>query len=106
MKNDFNLKGDSIIYMNDQALQYLHMKPNSTHMSERFDSFVLTYFAKSARYGGVINDFHVRDICNNTNGIILLTCRNIKQPLNISILVEGDPMEAYARIKEIYTVAN
>ena len=102
MKNDFNLKGDSIIYMNDQALKYLHMKPNSTHMSERFDSFVLTYFAKSARYGGVINDFHVRDICNNTKGIILLTCRNIKQPLNISILVEGDPMEAYARIKEMY----
>ena len=44
----------------------------------------------------------MRDICNNTKGIILLTCRNIKQPLNISILVEGDPMEAYARIKEMY----
>ena len=102
MKNDFNLKGDSIVYMNDKALQDLHMKPNSTHMSERFNSFVLTYFAKSARYGGVINDFHVRDIRDNTKGIILLTCRNITQPLNISILVDGNPVEAYAQIKKIY----
>ena len=102
LKKDFNQKGDYIVYLNDKALQYLQMDPNSTHPSERFEYFLPACFGINARYGGVLNDFHVRDIRNNTKGIVLLTCRNLANPLNISILVDGDPVEAYAKIKKLY----
>ena len=44
----------------------------------------------------------MRDIRQDIKGLIVLVCNKIIQPRNISILVEGDPMEAYAKIKEIY----
>ena len=101
-KEDFNLKGDSIVYLNGKSLYFLKMSPNSAHTSDRFNALIPLLLGGNPRYGGVINDFNVRDIRNHTQGLILLTCKNITQPRNISILVKGDPAEAYAKIKDIY----
>ena len=101
VKKDFNVHGDSIVYLNDKALYYLKMEPNSAKTSDRFGLMSLL-FGGNPRYGGIINDFKVRDIRQDIKGLIVLVCNKIIQPRNISILVEGDPMEAYAKIKEIY----
>ena len=101
VKKDFNVHGDSIVYLNDNALYYLKMEPNSAHTSGRFGIMPLL-FGGNPRYGGIINDFKVRDIRQNIKGLIVLVCNKIIQPRNISILVEGDPVEAYKQIKDIY----
>ena len=101
VKKDFNVKGDSIVYLNDKALYYLKMEPNSAHTSDRFGIMPLL-FGGNPRYGGIINDFKVRDIRQDIRGLIVLVCNKIIQPRNISILVEGNPVEAYTQIKDIY----
>ena len=102
MKNNLNLKGDSIVYLNGKSLYFLKMSPNSTHTSDRYNALIPLLLNGNARYGGIINDFNVHDIRNYTQGLILQTCKNITWPRNISILVEGNPTEAYAKIKDIY----
>ncbi len=102
LKKDFNVKGDSIVYINGKSLQYLQMEPGSKETSDRFDGITQIFFSKNIRYGGVINDFKTRDVRQETRGIIVQVCRNVEQPRDISILVEGDPMEAYAKIKSVY----
>ena len=101
VKKDFNVHGDSIVYLNDNALYYLKMEPNSAHTSGRFGIMPLL-FGGNPRYGGIINDFKVRDIRQDIKGLIVLVCNKIIQPRDISILVEGDPVEAYMQIKDIY----
>ena len=101
VKKDFNVKGDSIVYLNGKSLQYLQMEPNSAHTSGRFGIMPLL-FGGNPRYGGIINDFKVRDVRQDIRGLIVLVCNKIIQPRNISILVEGNLVEAYTQIKDIY----
>ena len=102
VKKDFNVHGDSIVYLNGKSLQYFQMEPNSAHTSGRFDGIIQIIFSKNARYGGIINNFKVRDVRHETKGLIIQVCKNIEQPRDISILVEGNPVEAYATIRQIY----
>ena len=102
LKNDLRTKGDSIVYVNDMALNALKMKPTDTHFSSRYDSIRFAYFRPDAQFGGVLNDFRLRNILEDKHPTLVQLCNKIEEPWEISILVEDDPIEAYARIKEVY----
>lgn len=102
LKNDLHAKGDSIVYLNDMALEALQMKPTDRHLSNRYDQIRFGCFGKEAQFGGVLNDFRIRNILEEQHPLLVQVCNNIKEPWNISILVSGDPIEAYAKIKEVY----
>lgn len=102
LKNDLHAKGDSIVYINDMALEALQMKPTDRHLSNRYDQIRFGCFGKEAQFGGVLNDFRIRNILEEQHPLLVQVCNNIKEPWNISILVSGDPIEAYAKIKEVY----
>ena len=102
LKNDLHAKGDSIVYLNDMALQALQMKPTDRHLSNRYDQICFNSFRPGARFGGVLNDFRLRNILEDKHPTLVQVCNKIEEPWSISILVEGDPVEAYAQIKKIY----
>ena len=102
LKNDLHAKGDSIVYLNDMALEALQMKPTDRHLSNRYDQIRFGCFGKEAQFGGVLNDFRIRNILEEQHPLLVQVCNKIKEPWNISILVSGDPIEAYAKIKEVY----
>ena len=102
LKNDLHAKGDSIVYLNDMALEALQMKPTDRHLSKRYKEVRYSYFGKEAQFGGILNDFRIRNILEEQHPLLVQVCNKIKKPWNISILVSGDPIEAYAKIKEVY----
>ena len=102
LKNDLHAKGDSIVYLNDMAMKALQMKPTDRHMSSRYDQIRFGYFRKNAEFGGVLNELRIRNILEEQHPLLIQACNNIKEPWNISILVSGDPIEAYAKIKDVY----
>ena len=102
LKNDFGAKGDSIVYLNDMAMKALKMKPTDTHLNERYEQVRFGEFAKNAQLGGIFNDFRIRNILEEQHPMIVQICKNVEEPWDISILVEGDPVEAYAKIKDVY----
>lgn len=102
LKNDLHAKGDSIVYLNDMALEALQMKPTDRHLSKRYEQIRFGSFGKGAQFGGILNDFRIRNILEEQHPLLVQVCNNIKEPWNISILVSGDPIEAYAKIKEVY----
>ena len=102
LKNDLHAGGDSIIYLNDMAIRALQMKPTDTHLNNRFERIRFSEFASHARFGGIINNFRIRNILEQDCPLIIQVCRKIEHPWNISILVEGDIIDAYAEIKKVY----
>lgn len=102
LKNDLHAEGDSIVYLNDMALEALQMKPTDRHLSKRYEEIRFDYFRKDAEFGGVLNELRIRNILEEQHPLLVQVCNNIKEPWNISILVSGDPMEAYAKIKDVY----
>ena len=102
LKNDLHAKGDSIVYLNDMALEALQMKPTDRHLSKRYEQIRFGSFGKGAQFGGILNDFRIRNILEEQHPLLVQVCNKIKKPWNISILVSGDPIEAYAKIKEVY----
>lgn len=102
LKNNLHAEGDSIVYLNDMALEALQMKPTDRHLSKRYKEVRYSYFGKEAQFGGILNDFRIRNILEEQHPLLVQVCNNIKEPWNISILVSGDPIEAYAKIKEVY----
>ena len=102
LKHDLHAEGDSILYMNDLALKAFHMKPTDTHMSDRYDAGYFWRFPKNPTLGGVINDIRLRNILEEQRPIMLMITKKVVEPWCISVQVEGDPVEAYAKIKDIY----
>ena len=102
LKNDLHAKGDSIVYLNDMALEALQMKPTDRHLSKRYEQIRFGSFGKGAQFGGILNDFRIRNILEEQHPLLVQVCNKIKKPWNISILISGDPIEAYAKIKEVY----
>ena len=102
LKHDRHAEGDSIIYLNDMAMKALHMKPTDTHISDRYDAGKLSMFPQNPQFGGVINDIRVCSILMPQRPILILVTDKIESPTDITINVEGDPVEAYAKIKDIY----
>ena len=102
LKNDLHAKGDSIVYLNDMAMKALQMKPTDRHLSSRYEQIRYGYFRKNAEFGGVLNELRIRNILEEQHPLLVQACNNIQNPWNISILVSGDPVEAYAKIKDVY----
>ena len=102
LKHDLHAEGDSILYMNDLALKAFHMKPTDTHMSDRYYHGYFWRFPKNPTLGGVINDIRLRNILEEQQPIMLLITKKVVEPWVVSVQVEGDPVEAYAKIKDIY----
>ena len=102
LKHDLHAEGDSILYMNDLALKAFHMKPTDTHVSDRYDHRYFWSFPENPTLGGVINDIRLRNILEEQRPIMLLITKKVVEPWCISVQVEGDPVEAYAKIKDIY----
>ena len=101
-KIDLHTKGDSIVYLNEMAMQALQMKPTDRHLNNRYDMISFNCFHPGAQFGGVINDFRIRNILEARHPLLVQVCNKVETPWEISILVEGDPVEAYAQIKKIY----
>ena len=102
LKYDRHVQGDSIIYLNDMAMKALKMKPTDTHMNDRYKKVRYEYFADNAQFGGIINDIQIKNITNGMQPIIIQICKKVKEPWEILIQVEGNPEEAYKKIKDIY----
>ncbi len=102
LKNDLHAKGDSIVYLNDMSIKALQMKPTDRHLSSRYEQIRYGYFRKDAEFGGVLNELRIRNILEEQHPLLIQTCNNIQEPWNISILVSGDPVDAYAKIKDVY----
>ena len=102
LKNDLHAKGDSIVYLNDMAMKALQMKPTDRHLSSRYEQIRYGYFRKNAEFGGVLNELRIRNILEEQHPLLVQACNNIQNPWNLSILVSGDPVEAYAKIKDVY----
>ena len=102
LKYDRHVQGDSIIYLNDMAMKALKMKPTDTHMNDRYKTVRYEYFAENAQFGGIINDIQIKNITNGMQPVIIQICKKVKEPWEILIQVEGNPEEAYKKIKDIY----
>ena len=102
LKNDLHAKGDSIVYLNDMAMKALQMSPTDRHLSSRYEQIRFGYFRKNAQFGGILNELRIRNILEEQHPLLVQVCNNIQEPWNISILVSGDPVEAYAKIKDVY----
>ena len=102
LKNDLHAKGDSIVYLNDMAMKALQMKPTDRHLSSRYEQIRYGYFRKNAEFGGVLNELRIRNILEEQHPLLVQVCNNIQEPWSISILVSGDPVDAYAKIKDVY----
>lgn len=51
---------------------------------------------------GVLEDFHIRNIEQQTHPMIIMTKEKIRNPWNFSILVTGNPIDALEQIKDVY----
>ncbi len=102
LKNDLHAAGDSIVYLNDMAAKALQMKPTDTHLNSRYERIRFSNFKENPQFGGIVNDFTIRNVLEAPRALIIQVCNKIETPWEVSILVEGDPVEAYAEIKKIY----
>lgn len=96
------LEGDSILYLNDKAMNILKIQPTDTHtgsVDQELDPFGIL---QHARFGGVFESFRTGSILNPDEPKAILVCNNVPAPWYVTIKVKGNPVEAYAQIKEIY----
>ena len=96
------LEGDSILYVNDKAMNILKIQPTDTHtgsVDQELDPFGIL---QHARFGGVFESFRTGSILNPDEPKAILVCKNVPAPWYVTIKVKGNPVEAYAQIKEIY----
>ena len=96
------LEGDSILYVNDKAMNILKIQPTDTHtgsVDQELDPFGIL---QHARFGGVFESFRTGSILNPDEPKAILVCKNVLAPWYVTIKVKGNPVEAYAQIKEIY----
>ena len=95
-------EGDSILYVNDKAMNILKIRPTDTHtgsVDQELDPFGIL---QHARFGGVFESFRTGSILNPDEPKAILVCNNVPAPWYVTIKVKGNPVEAYAQIKEIY----
>ena len=102
LKHDLHAEGDSIVYMNEMAMKAFHMKPTDTHASDRYKGAYFYKFPKNPTLGGIINDIRLRSILEEQKPILILVTKKVERPWCVTAQVEGDPVEAYAKIRSIY----
>lgn len=101
-KNGGKIQSGNTLYLNDQALELLHMKPTDTHLSSRYTSSNCWLLPANANYGGVINNFHTHSILQPISPYFIFVNDNIEQLWYVTIKVKGDPIDALNEVKKVY----
>ena len=101
-KNGSKIQSGNTLYLNDQALELLHMKPTDTHLSRRYKSTNSNMLPADVRYGGVINNFHTTNILQPISPYFIFISDQIERPWYVTIKVKGDPIDALNEVKKVY----
>jgi putative ABC transport system permease protein len=103
LKDDHHVAHRPAIYLNTQALRALKMKTTDTHMSETFKKIDFLSVPKDAAFGGVLNDFKIRNILDDSKQPMLLcVVDKMDSAWGVTIQVEGDMTETYQSIAKLY----
>ena len=104
LKDDHHVAARPVIYLNAQAVHDLEMKPTDTHMSEYYRKTGFYGFPKDAAFGGVVNDFHIRNILeDNSHPMLLLIQDKIEEPWNVTIGCSGgSPAENLREVQRVF----
>ena len=101
-KNGEKIQSGNTLYLNDQALELLHMKPTDTHLSRRYKSSKSNMLPVDVRYGGVINNFHTTNILQPISPYFIFVNDKIEYPWYVTIKVKGDIVDALNEVKKVY----
>ena len=101
-KNGSKIQSGNTLYLNDQALELLHMKPTDTHLSRRYKSTNSNMLPADVRYGGVINNFHTTNILQPISPYFIFVNDKIEYPWYVTIKVKGDIVDALNEVKKVY----
>lgn len=74
-------------------------------LGDEFDSYnwnMYTIDHINPHAAGVLYDFHIRNIEQETHPMIIMTKDKIRNPWNFSILVTGNPIDALEQVKNVY----
>ena len=101
-KNGSKIQSGNTLYLNDQALELLHMKPTDTHLSRRYKSTNSNMLPADVRYEGVINNFHTTNILQPISPYFIFVNDKIEYPWYVTIKVKGDIVDALNEVKKVY----
>ena len=101
-KNGEKIQSGNTLYLNDQALELLHMKPTDTHLNSRYKSSKSNMLPADVRYGGVINNFHTTNIMQPISPYFIFVNDQIEYPWYVTIKVKGDIVDALNEVKKVY----
>ncbi len=101
-KNGEKIQSGNTLYLNDQALELLHMKPTDTHLNSRYKSSKSNMLPANVRYGGVINNFHTTNIMQPISPYFIFVNDQIEYPWYVTIKVKGDIVDALNEVKKVY----
>ena len=103
LKHDNHVGHRPVIYLNDQAVGDLKMKPTDSHMSDFYKQTKFYLFPEEAAFGGILNDFRLRNITETEVYPLLLCIKDkVENPWNVTIQFEGNPAKTYKEIQRIY----
>ena len=103
LKHDNHVGHRPVIYLNDQAVGDLKMKPTDSHMSDFYKQTKFFLFPDDAVFGGILNDFRLRNITETKVYPLLLCIKDkVENPWNVTIQFEGNPAKTYKEIQRIY----
>ena len=101
-KDGGKIQSGNTLYLNDQALEVLHMKPTDTHLSNRYTTSNCWLLPADANYGGVINNFHTNNILQPISPYFIFVSDHIERRWYVTIKVKGDPVDALNEVKKVY----
>ncbi len=101
-KNGEKIQSGNTLYLNDQALELLHMKPTDTHLNRIYKSAKSNMLPANVRYGGVINNFHTTNIMQPISPYFIFVNDQIEYPWYVTIKVKGDIVDALNEVKKVY----
>lgn len=92
---DNHLAGSKKVYLNQQAMREMELPE---------DSPSIKVWGQEIPIAGIVKDFQLSNIMYQKKPVRLLIKNDIKEwtPYNVLLEVEGDPVESYKDIQEIY----
>lgn len=103
LKDDHRVSHRPVVYLNQRAVASLKMKPTDTHMSDYYKKKGFYGFPNEAAFGGVMNDFKIRNITQTDEHPMLVCLEDkIEEPWDLTIQVEGDIFNTYHAIEKTY----
>ncbi len=105
LKDDHRVAHRPVIYLNEQAIQDLKMKPGDSHMSQYYSQENFYGMPKEAAFGGTLADFKLRNIVSGQGvgqPFMLCLLDKVEKPWAVTVQVEGDIFATYREIERIY----